>query len=404
MTYAFSAVEWVRDITPDPATAATRFDVADYDLVVRSHKQLTDDDRAQWAMLSATAGQNNVFAQAWFMDAALASCPDADIDLLIVTHKASGAWIGMLPVTHAQRFGRWPVENWQVWSATNQFLGTALAIAETAPIFWRVILRHLDRNARGAVLLHLRQLAIDDPVIVALITLCDQRNRAFATLNHIRRDARIASPLASQRLNGGGKSLGRLKSLRARLEREHGPVHFNQLPAEEGPTPWIARFLEMERSGWKGKADSALACETGTRQLFETVITRGHADGTAHLATLLAGDTPVAMTSWFTTGANGFGFKMAYDEGFRAYAPGKLLMQHVAQATTDCGIMHFDTCAKPVGRSRNPLWPDKRDIFDCAIVVGSPTQRLIGEAVLRARGLRRTFAGARVALQHMTHF
>ena len=404
MTYAFSAMQWVRDITPDPDMTAAHFDIADYKTLVRSAQNLSDDDRTKWALLSAKAEPDNVFAQAWFMEAALASCPDAAVDLLIVVHKASGAWIGMLPIIHSERFGRWPVDSWQGWSATNQFLSTTLAIAETAPVFWRKILRYLDRNACGAILLHLKQLAIDDPVTAALVALCDKQDRAFATLNHLRRDAWIAGHTNTKPTINNGKALTRLRSLYMRLEREHGQIRFTQLPANGDVMAWIASFLAMEKDGWKGKAASALASDVGTRHLFETVIARGHALGVAQLATLYAGDTPVAMTSWFSTGTHGFGFKMAYDERYRAYAPGRLLMQHVSRSVGESAMTHFDTCTKPTGRSPNPLWPDQRDIFDCAIAIGSPAQRLMGEAVLRARSLRRTFAGAQVAMRHMTHF
>src|SRR3546814_8947818 len=61
-------------------------------------------------------------------------------------------------------------------------------------------------------------------------------------------------------------------------------------------------------------------------------------------ATLTAAGRPLAMSSWFVTGDRGFGFKMAFDEAFRSYAPGQLLMRHVADHVAGLRpSIHFDT-------------------------------------------------------------
>ena len=56
------------------------------------HADLTADDRAQWAALSALAGAANVFAQDWFMDAALSHAPDGADVLLAVVAPIDGPW------------------------------------------------------------------------------------------------------------------------------------------------------------------------------------------------------------------------------------------------------------------------------------------------------------------------
>src|SRR3546814_3321845 len=67
------------------------------------------------------------------------------------------------------------------------------------------------------------------------------------------------------------------------------------------------------------------------------------------------------MSSWFVTGDRGFGFKMAFDEAFRSYAPGQLLLRHVADHVAGLRpSLHFDTCTSAgAGACRSP-WDDSR--------------------------------------------
>src|SRR3546814_13209473 len=86
----------------------------------------------------------------------------------------------------------------------------------------------------------------------------------------------------------------------------------------------------MEQAGWKGQGGSARACDPATEHLFRDVVREGWARGRLGRATLTAAGRPLAMSSWFVTGDRGFGFKMSFDEAWRAYAPGQQLMRHVA--------------------------------------------------------------------------
>lgn len=403
MSYSFPALTWTRGTVPQPHLPVTPQDLSAYKVEVRRYDQLDEADQARWTRLGHAARDGNVFAQPWFVNAAIAHCANVPVYLVIVARAGDGEWIGVLPTTRNRRFGRWPIDHWEGWLATNQFLGVPLAIIDTAAVFWAKLLRHLDQTSRGEMLLHLRQIALDDPVVAALVALCQQQRRTIDAVDYIRRDAYCAAtalPLPSARYS---KASARLKSLRARLERDHGPVTIDLLPHDQSPDAWIATFLAMEHSGWKGTAASAIASAAGTEQMFQSVITHGHAQGVAQLARLSANGKPIAVSSWFVSGAHGAGFKMAYDEGYRHYAPGRLLMWHVAQHVIHSPITQFDTCARPAKSHCETLWPHKREILDCAIAIGTPAKRLMADAVLRARGMRRTITGARLAMQQMTH-
>ena len=101
------------------------------------------------------------------------------------------------------------------------------------------------------------------------------------------------------------------------------------------------------------------------------------------------------MTSWFVTGQQGFGFKMAYDEAFAEFAPGQLLMQRIAALVESQPELDFDTCSAPDSQNTKYLWPDRRELFDCVVAVGSPARRLQLRMVLALRAVWRRIREAR---------
>lgn len=348
---------------------------------MRRHADLTATDHKRWADLSTAAGAANIFAQHWFMDAALRHAASArDIRLAIVSGD-DGAWHGVLPLARESRFGRWPAANWQTWSATNQFLGFPLVRPDAASHFWSALFCHLDSRPGGEMLIHCRKFARDDPVCAALIAHCKTSGRGFRMFGRFDRPAHISGSDAAP----DGKKLARLRGLRRRLERDHGPVSVKMLDMGADPAGWIDGFLALEKLGWKGREGSALACAPETEGLFREVITKGQHQGQARLAALMVGGRAVAMSSWFVSGNHGVGFKMAFDEEFRSYAPGLLLMREVAESVGQNPAMHFDTCAPTAGGCGQPLWNGSRTIFDCAVAIGPPRRRLFFDGLMRAR-------------------
>lgn len=347
------------------------------------HADLTANDRAHWAALSALAGATNVFAQDWFMQSALSHARDSgDVVLAIVGH-VHGPWLGVMPLIAEPRFGRWPVRIWRNWSATNQFLGTPLVIAQSADIFWEKLLTFLDQRAGSEIMLHLEGFDADDPVSLALFNRCKREGRAYHTIHCHDRPAHRAGEDAEGRRDA--KTRGRLRSLLKRIEREHGPVAVAVLDPDGPSAPWIDAFLEMEASGWKGRIGSALGSDCATKALFRAVIERGHANGSARLATLSVGGRPIAMSSWFESKIWGHGFKMTFDEGYRAYAPGQLLMREIRDSVGRRSDMSFDTCVPRDASHCHRLWQNNRRIIDGAVAIGSPWQRFHFDALIKAR-------------------
>lgn len=348
------------------------------------HADLTAGDRAHWAALSALAGAANVFAQDWFMQAAL-SHDDGRSDevLLVVVSPVDGPWLGVMPLIAERGFGRWRVRVWRNWSATNQFLGTPLVSAQSADIFWDKLLAFLDQRTGAEIMLHFEGFDADDPVCIALLDRCKREGRGFHAIHCHDRPAQRAGEDVQGRSDA--KIRSRLRSLLKRLELEHGPVAIGILDPGEPCLPWIDTFLEMEAAGWKGRGGSALGNNCATEGLFRTVVARGHANGSARLATLSVNGRAIAMSSWFESAIWGHGFKMTFDEEYRPYAPGQLLMRAVRDTIAHRTDMSFDTCVPRDASHCHSLWQGNRRIIDGVVAIGSPWQRLHFDALIRAR-------------------
>lgn len=349
------------------------------------HVDLTAADRAHWAALSALAGATNIFVQDWFMDAALRHAPDGGEVLLAVVSPVHGPWLGVMPLIAVPRFGRWPVHAWRNWSATNQFLGTPLVIAQSADIFWESLLSFLDQRAGNEIMLHFHGFDADDPVSIALLDRCRQEKRGRHIIRRCDRPAQRAGEEGDGR--GDTKMLGRLRSLARRLEQDHGPISIDMLGADQPCRPWVDAFLALEASGWKGRGGSALASEHATQSLFCDVIAHGHANGSARLATLSVDGRAIAMSCWFESRIWGHGFKMAFDEAYRAYAPGLLLMREIRDSIGRRSDMSFDTCVSRDANHCHRLWRNSRMIIDGAIAIGSPWQKIQFDMLIRARAI-----------------
>lgn len=366
-----------------PAAAPPMADTEQTMVRILRYADLTTDDLAHWAALSALAGAANIFAQDWFMQAALSHGHDSGEVLLAVVSNVQGPWLGIMPLIAETRFGRWPVRIWRNWSVSNQFLGTPLVMEQCADIFWERLLAFLDRSAGGEIMLHFEGFDGDDAVSTALFDRCKQEGRAYQTIHCRDRPAHRAGEEIEGR--GNAKARGRLRSLMKRLEHEHGPVRVATLESHEPCARWIDAFLEMEASGWKGRIRSALASDCATQALFCEVIERGHANGSARLATLSVDGRAIAMSSWFESTTWGHGFKMTFDEGYRAYAPGQLLMRDIRDGIARRPDMSFDTCVPRDARHCHRLWQGNRRIIDGAVAIGSPWRRFHFDALIKAR-------------------
>lgn len=339
-------------------------------------------DEAAWDALGSDSEPPGVFAEPWFVRRSLAHCdPRREVRLAVVEDE-EGRWLGALPVTPVPRQGRSPVPAWAAWQHPNQFVGSPLVRRGQAERFWRGLLAGLGAHGRRLSLV-LGTLPADDPVTEALLRFCAGEGRAVVIDRRIARAClRTAGP------EQDAKQRSRIRGLERKLAAEVGPVAFELIRDAGAVDDLLEGFLALERSGWKGRAGSALACAEGTRDFFLEVCRTAAAMGRLEVATLSAGGRILAISTQLEGAAWVYGFKAAYDEAFARHAPGLLLLDRLTQAYAARGGVAIDSCAVPGQQPVSRLWPERRELIDCRVALGG---------ALRARLFRTMLACERVA-------
>ena len=347
---------------------------------------LPEAERRRWAELSARATPGNIFAQDWFMEPALRHCGTQWSLRLAVVRQPSGAWLGALPLTLEPAVRGVPAPCFRGWHSADQRLGTPLVLPGAEKAFWQALLARLDRKPGVAMGLSCGPMPVRDPVTLALASLCAEQGRPLHVGQSFARPARL--PASKPDAQGMAKLDQRLDRLEEKLAEALGPVRVVMHGREEGCDAWLAAFLALERAGWKGQSDSAIASHSAKTALLREVIGHGHRAGTLRLASLIAGETVVAMSSWFIAAGHGFGFRMAMDEAWRSAAPGRLLMRHVVRSLESEGPVLFDTCTAPDSPT-DALWPDRREMGSFAVAIGGKARRRMFDSLMQARAEKR---------------
>lgn len=342
---------------------------------------------AQWDDLAAHATEPNPFAERWFIEA---SAPLADMSARLLAVHDRDTLIGLLPLTRAGRYGRMPlphVENWQHYHA---FLGTPLLRAGHEQIAWTRILGALDADPASTGLIHLTNLTENGPVHAALL---QAANRPCDTVHRIER-ALLQSDLDPQSYYAQTvrkkkrKEIGRLQSRLAEI----GAIATHRLSESDDLAPWIDTFLALERSGWKGRAGSALACDPDTARFFRDALHGARAAGKLEMLRLDVGDRPIAVLVNFLTPPGSFSFKTAFDEDFARYSPGVLIQLANLDILNRPDIAWMDSCAAQDHPMIDSLWGQRRAIVRVTLPLASSRSRLAFHA---ARALERAAAARR---------
>ena len=317
---------------------------------------------AAWQRLADHSSEPNVFHAPDYLAPAIAHCDTLRRARIVALHD-EGQLVGLMPMARETYYGRWPVPHSQNWRHPNCFLGTPLIRPGHERSFWQALLQRLDRQLSAGLFLHLHGIATDGPVFAALRQLCtDQRRSCDVVLAEER--AMLATDQPGQAYyeqvvrKKKRKELARLRNRLAEL----GQIETVQGHGDAGLDAWLAEFLALEQSGWKGRNGSALADLPGTRALFLEATHRAHASGKLHIIAMRLDGKPIAMLVNFLSPPGGFSFKTAFDEAFARYSPGVLLQIDNLDILRDHGLAWMDSCAAEGHPMIDSLWAERRHV------------------------------------------
>jgi CelD/BcsL family acetyltransferase involved in cellulose biosynthesis len=317
---------------------------------------------AAWDDLALDASEPNAFAERWFFMASVRHLP-VPADLRLVAVWEAGRLIGLLPLTIASRYGRMPVRHVVNWLHHHNFLGTPLVRRGHEAAFWAALIGALDKAEWAVGLLHLSGLVEDGPVHRGLVTATRALGRRCDVVHRLFRaqlDAGL-DPEAYYEANVRKKKRKELKRLAARLA-EHGVVETRRLSQPGEVRGWCDDFLALERSGWKGRAGSALASRRDTADFFCDMLAGAHAAGRLDMLRIDLDGQAVAMLVNFITPPGSFSFKIAFDEDYARFSPGVLVQIENLQLLGRGDLDWMDSCAAENHPMIDSLWGGRRSI------------------------------------------
>lgn len=314
---------------------------------------------ADWDDLAADASEPNAFMERWFVSAGAEHLPpNRDGRLLAI--RDGGRLIGLLPLATEPRYGRLPIAHVENWLHYHCFLGGPLLRRGHEHAAWTAILEALDADPQSAGFLHLTGLVENGPVHRALLAAA---NRPCDTVHRIERALleSTLSPTAYYEATVRKKKRKEIKRLQSRLA-ELGSVTTTRLTHRDDLPGWIDTYLALEKSGWKGRAGSALASEPHTAAFFRDALTAAFDAGKLELLRLELDGKPLAMLVNFLTAPGSFSFKTAFDENYARYSPGVLIQLENLAILDNPAIAWMDSCAAADHPMIDSLWGERRGI------------------------------------------
>jgi CelD/BcsL family acetyltransferase involved in cellulose biosynthesis len=135
--------------------------------VLRPAAEAVEALAEEWTALAASASEPNIFAEHWFVAAALRTLP-AGHDIRLIETRRGGRLIGLLPFEIVRGYARLPVLVVRNWCHDQAFLGTPLVAAGEEHAFWEAAIDALDAADLPANLVHLWRMCEGGPVERAL--------------------------------------------------------------------------------------------------------------------------------------------------------------------------------------------------------------------------------------------
>jgi CelD/BcsL family acetyltransferase involved in cellulose biosynthesis len=329
-----------------------------------SISDLTDGDLRAWKKLATRAVSPNPFAEAEFVLPAARGWDLDDVQLLVVAD--GDAWLAALPVRSLRSWRGVPGRCLAGWRHSYCFLGTPLVAAERARSALTALI--------GAGISVGTSFALDwidaDGPLVDDLSLAVRTSSRIVTLERFERAAlhrRSDRDYLGEAVSPHHRR--EFKRARRRLEREIGSLVVRE---RSGDVTAYHEFLALERSGWKGRAGTAMACNPRHSEFFIAMCEQFAEAGRLQLLSLGSDERVVAMKCNLVAGHITYCFKIAFDEQVAKLSPGIQLELANIERFHESGAAWADSCADPDNAMINRLWPDRRRLQSIVVTRRDP--------------------------------
>lgn len=321
-----------------------------------------------WRELAATAITPNPFAEPEVVLPAARRLHAPDAGLLVVSDAAG--WLAALPVRSVSRWRRVPGRCLTVWRHRYCYLGTPLLAPDRPDAALAALLRRASREP-GAWAFALEWVDAEGPFAEALAAALPSLARRPVVVDSFERALLVRRPQGDYlESTVNARHRKELRRTRRLLEAQTGALSVGDRSGDEQAP---LRFLELERSGWKGRAGTAMACDPEHARLFVEMCGGWARAGRLQLLALENAQRVVSMACNVHAGAGTFCFKIAFDEELARCSPGIQLQLELFGAFHAGRAAWMDSCAAPSNAMINRLWRPRRRLQ--TLVVSAPGPR-----------------------------
>jgi CelD/BcsL family acetyltransferase involved in cellulose biosynthesis len=317
-----------------------------------------------WNSLAASAIDPNPFYEPWMLIPALHELADESVSVVLIYDGAGDRLCGVAPVVRRSSYRRLPIPNLRFWKHKYCFLCTPLLRAGFAESALAAYLDWAESNLSAWSLIEVNHTSGEGPFSELLKSELQRRDHRRCLIETFER-AMIRPAVSGISYLESYVSNGRRKEWRRQLNRlrDQGCVEFVELDREEDLDRWIENFMEVEASGWKGRAGSAMLAEVQSQRFFSQVVRAAFQSGKLLMLSLHLNGIPIAMKCSIRAGAGVFAFKIAYREDFCRFSPGvQLEVETIHRLHQNRDIEWMDSCAEPNHVMIDHLWAERRKI------------------------------------------
>jgi CelD/BcsL family acetyltransferase involved in cellulose biosynthesis len=338
--------------------------------VIRDVKQLSDE-RDRWWDLFRSSLEPNVFFSPAILESALAHLePAGEPCVVLVKGKDRSAplrepaWCGFFPMVRFRRWRGIPLNLLAMLGHDYCFLRTPLIRQDAARDVMTLFLNWV-RWESGASLLELAD-QTGDGLYHANLVEGMHRAGLRPTIGHSRVRSLLCrgeSADAYLRESISGGKLKELRRLERRLTEQEGGVSFRALAPHEDAKGAIEEFLAIEKSGWKEREGTAIACRPNDVAFFRQAASEMHREGLLRLHFLAGKNRTIAGKCNFMGGTGSYAFKIGFAEEYAKFSPGvQLEIDNIRRFHQEPDLMWMDSCADPDHPMIDHLWRDRRSI------------------------------------------
>ena len=343
--------------------------------------QRIEEMKTSWSALAAEASWPNVFYEPWYILSAAQAFQERITHCFVWSEQDADMLIGYVPLLAKVKTGRGRPRTVTNWHHDFCFSGQPLIAPGHEYEFWRSLFSAIDRSPALGSTLRLRGLKGAGSSFESLSKVLTESKRWHREYRRFRR-AFINHTMTSDSYFQSFLTKKKRKEFRRQRRRleDLGSLQENWLSESDDLENWLEAFLQLERSGWKGTEETAIASDATTSHFFLKVCRDAFAQDKLSIIKLRLDDAPVAMMITFLARPFGnFTYKIAYDEAFGKYSPGVLLelayLQRFLGGDTTAGGWS-DSCASEDHPMINKLWRERIEICSMKVSPKRPIARL----------------------------